>query len=94
MGYSVDVSADGLAMVAGAPGGSTTTAAGGVAYRWTRTSTTAAWTFTDTFTSGDIASGDSFGSSIAIPATSNHPVIGAPLKIGGSTTGAGAAYLY
>jgi hypothetical protein len=95
LGYSVDVSADGLAMVAGAPGGSTTTAAGGgVAYRWTRTSVTAAWTFTDTFTSAGIASGDSFGSSIAIPAASSYPVIGAPFKPSSSTTGAGAAYLY
>jgi hypothetical protein len=96
MGYSVDISPDGLTMVAGAPAGSTTTAAGpGVAFRWTRASVTAAWTFADTYTSTDLATGDEFGTSVAIPAVAtNRPVIGAPFKDSVSGDDAGAAYLY
>lgn len=95
MGYSVEISPDGLTMIAGAPDGSTTGAAGGGAvYRWTRSSVTALWVFTDTYTAGDTVTGDKFGSSVGLPGSApSRPVVGAPFK-DGVLTDAGAAYLY
>lgn len=94
-GYSVDVSLDGLGLIVGAPHGSATTAAGdGIAFYWTRTAVTNVWTLTSNYLPTDLATGDDFGTSVAIPASSTHPVIGALFKTVGTVSQAGAAYIY
>lgn len=94
-GYSVDVSADGLKLIVGAPQGSATTAAGGgIAFYSTRSSISNTWTLTSTYLPADLVSTDMFGMSVAIPASATHPVIGAPFKNVGATAQAGAAYIY
>lgn len=105
LGFSVALSRDGNVLVAGAPKESSTTGKvnDGLAYVYTRASTT--WTATMSLAASNNDMADNFGTSVAIARDASTILIGAPGESSNSTgigadetnnvfPGAGAAYLF
>lgn len=82
-GFSVALSADGLAMVVGAPSGDARAVDGGAAYVFRRSTQTDGWDPDTTLTSTDATTGDDFGSSVSIDTDGSRVAVGAPGEDGG-----------
>lgn len=81
-GRSVSISGDGMHMLVGCPGDTTSGANNGSVFYYTRASATAtAWTFVNKFTGGDsINASDNFGTSVSMSNDAVHAVVSAPNK--------------
>jgi hypothetical protein len=89
--FGISVALDGTTLVSGAAGASSGGVATGTAYAYFRSGTT--WSLQQKLVPSSGAAGDQFGSAVAVDATTNTAIVGAPQN-GTTAPNAGAAFAF